>query len=80
LIGTCVVGAAIALVPLVLILVLESGRIALGDHARPLPLQATDAALFVASSMVFCMVVFGLLPMALQYAFIRGVRWWTGRD
>ncbi len=51
----------------------------MGGHAKPLSLLAVDAVLFVVVAVVFCMVVFGLLPMAVQYAFIRGARWWTGR-
>ncbi|KAF1727437.1 hypothetical protein [Pseudoxanthomonas japonensis] len=80
LIGTGVVGAVIGVAPLLLAFVLGSGRVAMGGHARPLSLLAVDAVLFVVVAVVFCMVVFGLLPMAVQYAFIRGARWWTGRD
>lgn len=70
--GTGVVGAVIGLAPLLLALVPGSGRIATGDPARPLSLLGVDAALFFAAAVVACMVVFGLLPMAVQYASIRG--------
>ena len=62
------------------------GGAALDKHGTPLTDEtladalSVDAVLFVVVEVVFCMVVFGLLPMAVQYAFIRGARWWTGRD
>ena len=79
-IGTGVIGLIIGLLPLMGVLVLGSRRIVVADHARPLLLHMLDGVLFLLASVVFCIVLFGLLPMALQYAFIRGVRWWTGRD
>ncbi len=79
-IGTGAVGLIIGLLPLAGILLLGSRRVVVADHVAPLSLQVLDGVLFLLASVVFCIVVFGLLPMALQYAFLRGVRWWTGRD
>lgn len=79
-IATGVVGAVVGLLPWLAMLVLESGGRGGPPHARPLLLQALGAGVFVLACVIGCVVVFGLLPMALQYAFIRGVRWWTGRD
>lgn len=80
LIATGAVGAAIGIVPVLACLALGSRRIAVADHMRPLSLQALDAVLFFLASVAFCMVVFGLLPMLVQYVFVRAMRRWTGRD
>ena len=80
LIATGVVGAVIGLVPLLVGVLLAPTRIFAGDQIRPVSLQLMDGALFLLASIVFCVVVFGLLPMVLHIAFIRCTRWWTGRD
>jgi hypothetical protein len=74
------VGAVIGVLPWLAMLVLGSRGRAGAVPARPLLLQLWEAGLFVLVCVVGCVVLFGLLPMALQYAFIRGARWWTGRD
>lgn len=79
-IATGVVGAAVGVLPWVGMLVLGAGSRMGAVHARPWLAQLLDAGLFVLMCVVCCVVVFGLLPMALQYAFICGMRWWTGRD
>ena len=79
-IGTGIVGAVIGVLPWLAMLVLGSSGRAGTVPLRPLLLQLWEAGLFVLVCVIGCVVLFGLLPMALQYAFIRGARWWTGRD
>ncbi|MFT3668780.1 MAG: hypothetical protein QM795_09425 [Pseudoxanthomonas sp.] len=79
-ISTGAVGAIFGLVPVLAILAFESEY---GRHATPtrsLLMQALDLGLVVVASVVFCILCFGLLPMALQQGFVWLVRRWTGRD
>ena len=79
-IATGAVGVVVGAVPWLGLLALDAVGRSGAIHARPLLPQLAEAAAFVLACMVGCIVLFGLLPMALQYAFIRGARWWTGRD
>jgi hypothetical protein len=79
-IATGVIGAVVGALPWLGMLVFDTGGRSGVVHARPLLSQLVEAAAFVLACVVGCVVLFGLLPMALQYAFIRGVQWWTGRD
>ena len=44
-----------------------------------LVVQAFDLLLFFCGSIAVCILIFGLLPMALQCMFVTMVRHWTGR-
>ena len=58
----------------------EQGRaIALGYGPVPWTTYAEHAAAAFVISVIGCILVFGLLPMALQYVFAWLVRLWTGR-
>jgi len=41
--------------------------------------QAFDLGLVFLASIAFCILFFGLLPMAVQHGFVWVVRRWTGR-
>lgn len=79
-IATGVVGAVVGTLPWLGMLAFDAIGRSGAIHTRPLLPQLAEATAFVLACMVGCIVLFGLLPMALHYAFIRGVRWWTGRD
>ena len=79
-ISTGVVGALFGLVPVLAMLALESEHGRQAVPARSLLIQALDLGLFVVASVVFCILCFGLLPMALQHGFVWLVRRWTGHD
>jgi len=79
-ISTGVVGAIFGLVPVLAIVAFESEY---GRHAAPersLLIQALDLGLVVVASAAFCILCFGLVPLALQHGFVWLVRHWTGRD
>ncbi len=58
----------------------EQGRAIAGGYGPvPWTTYAGHAAVAFVISIVGCIVLFGLLPMALQYAFAWLVRLWTGR-
>lgn len=79
-ISTGIVGAIFGLVPVLAILAFESEH---GRHAAPartLLIQALDLGLVVVASAAFCIMCFGLLPMALQHGFVWLVHRWTGRE
>ena len=58
----------------------EQGRaIALGYGPVPWTTYAGHAAVAFIVSVAGCILVFGLLPMALQYVFAWLARLWTGR-
>ena len=78
-ISTGVVGAIFGLVPVLAVLAFESEY---GRHAAPARLwlvQAFELGLVLLGSIAFCIVVFGLVPMALQLGFAWLARRWTGR-
>ena len=78
-VSTGIVGALFGLVPVLAILAFESEY---GRHtapARSLLIQAFDLGLIVVASAAFCILCFGLLPMALQHGFVWLMRRWTGR-
>lgn len=78
-IGTGVVGAIVGVLPALGLIAFRADYGAAAAQARPLVLQVLDLGLVFLGSVVFCIAVFGLLPMALQYAFAWCVRRWTGR-
>ena len=78
-ISTGVVGAIFGLVPILAVLAFESEY---GRHAAPARswlVQAFELGLVLLGSIAFCIVVFGLVPMALQLGFAWLARRWTGR-
>jgi hypothetical protein len=77
-ISTGVVGAVIGALPALSLVASRSEYAHPAAQVRPLVLLAMDVGLVFLGSIAFCIVVFGLLPMALQYAFVWCVRRWTG--
>lgn len=79
-ISTGCVGAVFGFLPVLGLIVFRSeyGRVA--THSRSLITQAFDLGFLFIGSVLFCIVFFGLLPMAFQYGFIWVVRRWTGRS
>ena len=78
-ISTGCVGALFGILPLLALLVSSVEHQHLPSHSRPLMAQALDLGLLFAGSVLFCIITFGLVPMAVQYCFIWMVRRWTGR-
>ena len=78
-ISTGAVGAVFGALPTLGLIAFRSDYGATSAQARPLVLQALDLGFVFFGSIAFCIAVFGLLPMALQYAFVWLVRRWTGR-
>lgn len=79
-ISTGTVGAVFGMVPVLAVLAFESEYGRHAAQARSLLMQAFDLGLVMVASVVFCILCFGLLPMALQHGFVWLVRRWTGRD
>lgn len=79
-ISTGSVGALFGILPVLGLLAFRSEYQRFPSCSRPLIAQVFDVGLLFFGSVLFCIVVFGLLPMALQYCFIRVVRRWTGRS
>jgi len=77
-ISTGSVGALFGILPVLGLLAFRSEYQRFPSCSRSLVAQVFDAGLLFFGSVLFCIVVFGLLPMALQYCFIRVVRRWTG--
>lgn len=78
-ISTGVVGAIFGLVPVLAIVAFESEYGRHAASARPLLAQAFDLGLVLLGGIAFCIVFFGLVPMAIQHVFVWLVRRWTGR-
>jgi hypothetical protein len=78
-ISTGCVGALFGILPILGLLASRSELQHLPSHSRPLFAQAIDLGLLFVGSVLFCIIVFGLLPMAVQYVFIWMVRRWSGR-
>lgn len=78
-ISTGCVGALFGILPVLGLLAFRSEYQRFPTYSRPLIAQALDVGVLFFGSVLFCVVVFGLLPMALQYCFIWVVRRWTGR-
>ena len=66
--------------PLLGLIVFGSAHTHARAPSQPLIYQAIDLGLLFFGCVLFCIVIFGLLPMALQYGFVWLVRRWTGRD
>jgi hypothetical protein len=78
-ISTGTVGAIFGMVPVLAVLAFESEY---GSHAAPARswlVQAFELGLVLLGSIAFCILVFGLVPMALQLGFVWLARRWTGR-
>jgi len=78
-ISTSCVGALFGILPVLGLFAFRSEYQRFPTYSRPLIAQALDVGFLFIGSVLFCVVVFGLLPMALQYCFIWVVRCWTGR-
>ena len=78
-ISTGCVGALFGILPALGLFAFRSEYQRLPSYSRPLIAQALDVGLLFIGSVLFCVFVFGLLPMALQYFFIWVVRRWAGR-
>ena len=78
-VSTGCVGALFGILPALASLAIRSERV----HAGPGPIftvaAVTDFAAMFAGSVIFCIVVFGLVPMAVQHGFVWFVRRWSGR-
>ena len=79
-ISTGCIGAMFGALPLLGLIVFRSAHIHAMPPFQPLIYQAIDLVLMFFGCVLFCIVVFGLLPMSLQYGFVWLVRRWTGRD
>lgn len=80
LISTAAVGALMGAVPVLALLLLPArSRLPVAPSATLL-MHGLDLVMMFLGCVVFTVVVFGLVPMAMQYLFVRAVRAWTGRD
>jgi len=79
-IGTGVVGAIFGILPVFGELALRSEHGRLPDTSRSLLLIGLDLGSLFVASVGFCIVFFGLLPMAILHGFVWLMRRWTGRD
>ena len=78
-IGTGVVGAVFGAMP-VLALLFSAFTHGLGSEpSRSLLAMSLDLGLIFFGCIAFCILCFGLVPMALQHGFVYIVRRWTGR-
>ena len=79
-ISTGCIGAMFGALPVLGLMVFRSDYTHATAPSRTFIYQAVDLSLLFFGCVLFCIVVFGLLPMSLQYGFIWLVRRWTGRD
>ena len=79
LISTGCVGAVFGVIPALAVVAFPSDYATNAAQSTSFTDQAVGLALVFVGSILFCFVFFGLLPMALQYAFVWLVRRWTGR-
>jgi hypothetical protein len=73
------VGAVFGVIPALAVVAFRSDYATNAAQSISLIDQAAGLALLFVGSILFCVVFSGLLPMALQYDFVRLVRRWTGR-
>ena len=78
-ISTGAVGAVFGIVPVLGLLAFRSDYSHIPGQSRPLFAMAIDLGLMFFASIAFCILFFGLLPMAVQQGFVWLVRRWTGR-
>ena len=78
-ISTGVVGAVFGAVPVLVLLVSFFTHGRTPAPSRPLLAMSLDLGLIFIGCMAFCILFFGLVPMAVQHAFVYVVRRWTGR-
>ncbi|WP_282269891.1 hypothetical protein [Stenotrophomonas sp. PS02298] len=78
-ISTGCVGALFGVLPVLALLASSLEHQHHSNHSRPLIAQALELGLLFFGCILFCVIIFGLLPMAVQYCFVWMVRRWTGR-
>ena len=78
-IGTASVGAVLGILPMLGSLAVRSEWAAGSDGPWAWMGHAVSLAGVLAGSVLFCVVVFGLLPMLLQAGFVKLGRMWTGQ-
>ncbi|KAF1721237.1 hypothetical protein CSC75_07395 [Pseudoxanthomonas wuyuanensis] len=78
-IGTASVGAVVGILPVLGSIAIRSERVAGPDSFYGWLVYALNLAGVFVGCIVFCVTLFGLLPMVLQHRFVKLVRLWTGR-
>ncbi|AWV08828.1 hypothetical protein [Marilutibacter maris] len=76
---TAAVGAVLGLVPALGSIAIRSERVAGPEGFLDWLLYAMNLAGVLVGSVIFCVLVFGMLPMLLQAGFVKLARLWTGR-